>query len=273
VIVGDVRCTAPRSPVGPEEHASLPELVVPRSGVFLVCREHREVVADPNTAVVLREGDSYRVSHPTSGGDHCTVFVLRRPDFAEELLLRSAPAGVIPIQLRLAVHRLAARLGLGIVDEFEADEEIGDLLQALAGKLALSSSRTPLSGSSLSRRVVEVQTLLASAPGSRWSLDSLGRTLHCSPYHLVRQFRAATGQGIAGYLTGLRLGIALDRLAEGETDLAILAHELGFSSHSHFTARFHSILGITPSRLRNQLGRHRLGELRTDLTARAQRRR
>ncbi len=69
------------------------------------------------------------------------------------------------------------------------------------------------------------------------------------------------------YLVRLRLGEALDRLAQGERDLATLATDLGFAHHSHFTASFRTTYGTTPAAVRDCLTRARLGELRTILTA------
>ena len=67
--VTDVILRAPRGDRGGEEHGDVPELVVPRRGVFVLHRGGRTLVADPTTAFVLR--DEYRVSHPCGGGDHC----------------------------------------------------------------------------------------------------------------------------------------------------------------------------------------------------------
>jgi AraC-like DNA-binding protein len=74
--------------------------------------------------------------------------------------------------------------------------------------------------------------------------------VHCSPYHLARQFRNATGTTIAEHLMDLRLTLAVERLERGDDDLARLAADLGFASHSHFTARFRQRLGCVPSHLR-----------------------
>ncbi len=91
--------------------------------------------------------------------------------------------------------------------------------------------------------------------------------MHCSPFHLARQFRASTGTSISAYLLRLRLALALQRLAEGEADLAALAADLGFASHSHFGARFRSVFGVPPSSVRDSLTAGRLAELRTFVTA------
>ena len=76
-----------------------------------------------------------------------------------------------------------------------------------------------------------------------------------------------TGESVARYLLRLRLALALERLADGETDLAAMAADLGFASHSHFSARFRSVLGVSPTSVRGSLARGRLAELRTIVTA------
>jgi AraC-like DNA-binding protein len=53
----------------------------------------------------------------------------------------------------------------------------------------------------------------------------------------------------------LRLARALDLMRDYE-DLAALGVELGFSSHSHFTAAFQKMYGRTPSEFR-QFALHR----------------
>lgn len=52
------------------------------------------------------------------------------------------------------------------------------------------------------------------------------------------------------YLNGLRLRAALELVVEGTGDLGELALELGFSSHSHFTAAFRKEFGMSPRAVR-----------------------
>jgi AraC-like DNA-binding protein len=54
------------------------------------------------------------------------------------------------------------------------------------------------------------------------------------------------------YQLRLRLVRALAELPHRD-DLAALAYELGFSSHSHFTTAFRTTLGMTPSQYRRQV--------------------
>jgi AraC family transcriptional regulator len=61
----------------------------------------------------------------------------------------------------------------------------------------------------------------------------------------------------------LRLAVAVERLADGERNIAALAVEVGFAHHSHFTARFHSVFGATPAQAREMLTKRKLNDLRT----------
>jgi AraC-like DNA-binding protein len=66
------------------------------------------------------------------------------------------------------------------------------------------------------------------------------------------------------YRNRLRLRAAVERLSDGPVDRSTLAHALGFSSHSHFTAAFRAEFGVTPARVRDT---RRLAELRAQLAA------
>ena len=92
---------------------------------------------------------------------------------------------------------------------------------------------------------------IASDLSVRRSLGELARTLHTSPFHLARVFRAETGFTLAGYRQALRLRAALERLPGNDRDLSALALELGFSSHSHFTATFTREYGVPPSAVKD----------------------
>ena len=229
VRVADVTCCAPRGGCGPAEHTDARQIVIPRRGVFTVHRGRKTVTADPMTAIVLH--GECRISHPADGGDRCTVLVLA-PELHEEAL---RGARVLRSGQRLAVTRISEGL--------EAEEQALHLLAELAAAPRLRAAP----------RVRDVRELLAERPTERWTLTEIGRAVHTSPYHLARQFRAATGHTIARYLLGLRLALALDRLQEGEDDLARLAAELGFTGHSHFTERFRRTYGTTPSHMRTIL--------------------
>ena len=58
------------------------------------------------------------------------------------------------------------------------------------------------------------------------------------------------------YRVQLRLRHALERVAEPAADLASVALDLGFASHSHFTAAFRRAYGRTPGDFRRAARAH-----------------
>jgi len=243
--VADVTCGAPRSRAGTAEHSHAGELVLARRGVFVVHRGGGAVVADAATAVLLRPGDEYRVSHPADHGDRCTAIAFA-PAVAEEAM-PSVPHVVLRPQTQLRAALLAARIANG-ADPLEAEEGALLLLGAVA-----DDAGTGAPPAAPNRRVEDVRALLAGDPAAPWRLRDVAAAVHCSPFHLARQFRAATGETIARYTTRLRLALALERIAGGEDDLARLAHDVGFAHHSHFSARFRALFSRTPSEVRKIL--------------------
>jgi AraC-like DNA-binding protein len=98
---------------------------------------------------------------------------------------------------------------------------------------------------------------LAEAPGSPHPLPELAEWLGVSAFHFARVFRAETGLSVHQYLLRLRMAGALRQLSCYKTDLSRLALELGFSSHSHFTATFRKEFGVNPAHVRSLLDRER----------------
>ena len=90
---------------------------------------------------------------------------------------------------------------------------------------------------------------LAAHLGAPLSLTRLARDLGVSPFHLARVFRRETGTTVHATRHALRLRTSLERITAGD-DLARVAVELGYASHSHFTARFRRTFGATPSSVR-----------------------
>lgn len=78
----------------------------------------------------------------------------------------------------------------------------------------------------------------------------IAHRLGCSEGHLSRTFKRWTGLTLLSYRHELRMRAALDRIEAGADNLAALACDLGYASHSHFTTRFERTFGLTPSAYR-----------------------
>ena len=86
-----------------------------------------------------------------------------------------------------------------------------------------------------------------------FAFSGRSRQLDTSPYHLCRVLREGTGLTLHAYRLDLRVRTALELLSTERADLSRIALELGFSSHSHFTAVFRARVGMTPGDCRRTL--------------------
>ena len=66
-------------------------------------------------------------------------------------------------------------------------------------------------------------------------------------------FSQHTGETISRYRNRIRVRVALERLADGETSLARLAGDLGFADQAHLCRVVRSEVGHSPARLRERL--------------------
>jgi AraC-like DNA-binding protein len=259
--VFDVTCRERRSGYGAVELNRVAQIALPRRGVFLLERRGQEVVVDPTVAVLLATDDEYRIGHPSDDGDGGIVLAMATDVLEEALGTVGGGTGRLSADDQFAVFVLTHTLRASGNDALETEDAV--LLLAARLRPAFTRPEPCAIGPTQRRRIARAQTLLASAPAERWDLRTLARRVDCSPFHLARQFRAVTGETVSRYLLRLRLSLALERLAQGERDLTALALDAGFAHHSHLTARFGAVFGMTPAQARDALTKRSLAELRT----------
>jgi len=86
------------------------------------------------------------------------------------------------------------------------------------------------------------------------SLHEVADAVSRSPFHMARSFRKQTGLSLHQYRQHLRLATAMERLVDGDCDLAGIAHDLGYCSQSHLGAVFKQEVGVTLGEARRSLG-------------------
>ncbi len=91
--------------------------------------------------------------------------------------------------------------------------------------------------------------VLTSDLARRWTLAEIAAEVRRSPVYLTQVFQQVEGLPLYRYQLRLRLARALDLLAHYD-DLTTLSLDVGFSSHSHFSAAFREAYGRTPSEFR-----------------------
>ncbi|MFO0583310.1 MAG: AraC family transcriptional regulator [Anaeromyxobacter sp.] len=234
-----------------------PTLVFPRLAVRIAQSGRPTVVADPSVVMLYSAGQEYVRAAVSPEGDRCDWFAFTCDDVAAAMRPAGAPAGRAPRFARPSVPA-AASLVFEARSLFLAAATPGaDPLALEEGALAmLGAALAPLRGGAEATRgrpaswndlAAAAQELLSRRFRGRVSLSALAAAVGCSPFHLCRAFRAATGWTVHGHLTALRLRAALDELPDRPGDAAALALELGFSHHAHLAAAFRRAFGVTPS--------------------------
>jgi len=214
----------------------------------------RAFVADPSLATIYNPGQEYTREAISSDGDYCEWFGVS-PSIAHDIDHRDQPfeSSFAPVDrgLYIAQRKFFTRLESGIVDKLEAEETI---IRIVTGVITKSrSTHESIKRDEREFLVQRAKAMLSATLNSQIGIDELAVTLGVSPFHLCRVFRSHTGRTIHEFRTDLRLRASLERLAETASDISRTAHELGFSSHSHFTAAMRKTFGRTPSALRAEM--------------------
>jgi len=253
VSVRHVNCQGTCRHRSAEECASQTHFVFPFRGVYLRHVGNDQAVADANHVLFFNAQQGYQVSHPVSGGDTSLVVSVSQPMLAE-LVPKTLLAPGDPLSFNLQHLRIDARaqalvmllnhsLRMGSIEPLEAE---GLSLTLISRAVGPRTARAPQSTYTRRRLVDRVKLLLASDLSRRWTLADIAAEIRGSPVYLTQVFQQVEGMPLYRYHLHLRLARALDLVAERE-DLSGLAQDLGFSSHSHFSAAFRQLYGRSPS--------------------------
>lgn len=235
-----------------------PRLMVPGSRWVEAEQRGARFVCDALSPLWLTPAQPYRMRQPFAG-QRSVVLIFGSAAAADQDPQEGAtgapPPGARPRlgpRAQWTLARCRAALDAGAPDRLAMDEAVLGLWPAaLADPVAEDADVRP------HRAVERARELIAADPAADLSLQDLADAAACSPFHLARRFRRATGIGLHAYRTRLRMAQALRRLADGEEALIQLALDLGYASHSHFSAAFRACYGLSPSRARELLSARR----------------
>jgi AraC family transcriptional regulator len=287
VTVSDYCCQEDGHAPGEEEASETNSIVLMRRGAFSRHFGKKKVTADVNQAVYFSKDSVYRVSHPTDCGDRGTSFTLA-PRILNDIVRELDPtidghpdqpfafvSGPCEPGIFWRHRELVQRL------ERAADEPLEHLwadvttLQLVADVLGSAfdqhdspkPARRSTTRSDHAEKVEAAKAFLAANMAEPIMLAEVAREVAASPFNFARIFQRETGIPVHRYLTILRLRASLERLSEADEDLTSLALDLGFSSHSHFTAIFKSEFGATPSEIRQRAKGSAMREMSKNLIA------
>jgi AraC-like DNA-binding protein len=149
----------------------------------------------------------------------------------------------IDARTQVLVALLRHGLREGIAEPLEAESLALTLVQRSLGP---RTAKEPGASYGRKRLVDRVKLALASDLARRWTLTEIAAEVKGSPVYLTQVFQQVEGVPLYRYQLNMRLARALDLLGECD-DLTSLGLELGFSSHSHFSASFRRLYGLTPT--------------------------
>ncbi|MEO7999776.1 MAG: AraC family transcriptional regulator [Gemmatimonadaceae bacterium] len=249
----DVMCRGECRHRSAEECSRTTHLVFPYRGVYVRHVGSDDAVAEANQVLFFNAGESYCVSHPIEGGDASLSLTVE-----ESLLRELAPKAHLQQDGSLAfrwqrlridprAQALVAVLAHAGRTRVAEPLEIEALVLTLVRR-ALGERTSHVAGATFGRQklVDRAKLVLASDLQRRWTLAEIGAEVGVSPVYLTQAFGQVEGVPLYRYQLRLRLARALDLLGTYD-DLTALGMDLGFSSHSHFSAAFRQAYGRTPA--------------------------
>ena len=264
VTIRDTYCRGTCRHQSPEECTGTTQLVFPYRGVYVRHVGHDQAVAEANQVLFFNAMEGYQVSHPVPGGDASLTLVIDQSQLHElgprDLLREGTQLAFRQQRLRIDARTqvLVALLRHSLRQKIAEPLEAETLALTLVRR-SLGPGTTHVAGATYGRQrlVDRVKLVLASDLARRWTLAEIAAEVHGSPVYLTQVFQQVEGLPLYRYQLRLRLSRALDLLGEYE-DLTSLGLDIGFSSHSHFSAAFRQLYGRSPSEFKQSALRRKV---------------
>jgi AraC family transcriptional regulator len=242
------------------------EVIFTTGGCWRIGGRRGWVDAGPGVVVLGHDGEPFRCDHggtmPTdrnlavrlNSGALGALLDLHPDPLSTMLAERPLPdLASLPLtpEVELTARRLAAETDAWLPGRgLRLDCLVVELLVGLH-RAAGSPASTPRAVQPRQREAIEaVRRHIDAHLGEDLDLATLAALGHTSPFHFSRLFRTVTGLPPHRYLRRARLERAEQLLTGGDGTVTQVAHQVGFSSVSHFIAAFRRHTGTTPGQYR-----------------------
>ena len=234
----------------PSGYESAVQLVLPYYGLFGYSIGRQSWLIDPTKILLIQPGWEFTDEQPVEGLGHASLLVNPAEFIVNEILGArfvagngGSPFGAAQScpEIWLLTHRFLAVSREGIAT-LEADELLIRLME-------LAANRPKTKSRPSTQTVARAKEFLHAYGSERIPLEQIANAVGVSPVYLTQEFTRSEGVPLYQYQVNLRLVRSLQELRNCD-DITQLALELGFSSHSHFSARFRQIFGLSPSEYR-----------------------
>jgi AraC-like DNA-binding protein len=273
--VGEYRCPVddPQFKFGGPEKC--PFIVFSHASVHLTPSRGDAQVCTPNMVNLLDVGDCYERRPVSSEGAICDWIALS-PSLLREIAAEVDPATaderdvvfaevMLPVSSDIFLAQRSFFLNVARdagMPDLAVEENAVHLARRVVSECLVAAKHTDAparrgryAARRIDERIDEVKQILALEYSEKLSVADIARRVHWSPGYLTRQFLACTGSTLHQYRQRLRLRVALAYLSESRLDGAATALQLGFASHSHFSAAFANEFGVTPTEFTRQLAK------------------
>jgi AraC-like DNA-binding protein len=233
-------------------HADLPprgentrrQVVITFAGAFEFDTGRTSKWVDPSRILFAEADRAFIDRHVVPGMGHQSVILTPDPALLDEAACRvstyfSNVVALAPPRLPMLIQLLRRA-----TDPLQVQELSSTVLYECFGEGA-----RVMKGAD-TRRVRQAKSILHECQNDRLTLEEIAEQIGVSPIYLTQAFKRAEGISLYRYQTRLRLSRALDRLRDVR-NITELALDLGYSSHSHFSAAFRCEFGVTPSNFRS----------------------
>jgi AraC-like DNA-binding protein len=231
-------------------------IAIPLAGAFRRRAQGVTQIVDLTMGFYRRAGEEVSVAHPTGEPDAATVIHV---DLERYAVIDDGdwPTGAFIATPHVSLrHRLLRRDLYDGAEPWLVEMRLADLVDAcLRPHLGDVHRTTPATARRHRLLVADVCEYLHTA-GKEVSLVKAARRVGCSPFHLCRIFKATTGMTLSQYRQARRVNQVLQRIDQGDHDLAKIAADTGFTDHSHMTRTVTAHLGYRPSQVRELFTRH-----------------
>lgn len=178
---------------------------------------------------------------------------------AGELLFRTLPEPLHvsfgtdndePVRMLSALMRQEAQVdgpGTSAIVSALCDALLAMVLRSSPGRRV---SNDVLWTSADDETVLDVINAVLSDPGRDWNIVDFANRAAMSRATFIRRFSNATGMAVGEFITGLRMAIAADMLADGDQSVSAIATAVGYRSESAFGRAFRLATSTTPAKFR-----------------------
>lgn len=211
----------------------------------------RLLLDNPNDEIIcINLSPSFLQRYLPAG--HPVQLQLSSGDPADPILLSPINLFLTP-EISSILQRLGNNTNSGFCDQLLMESKVIELLALQISQFEqLQHSEAP---SQLRKeemeRMQEARTILLQHTGEQLSLRALAHLVGTNEFNLKRDFKAAFGTTVYGYLNQYKMEQAKTMLIEKDVTIAEISNKMGYKHATHFSSAFKKYFGYLPNKIKS----------------------